>query len=927
MKSVIFLFALCFSVLTFGQKKVLDHKDFEIWNTIKNPSISPNGKHIMYALEKGEKDRFLKLKNTLGITVFEYNRGSNGRFTYNSKFAIFTIKPYKDSIISLKRKKVKKDKLPKDSLGIYNISTKSLTKIGNIKSYKIPEKWTGFIAYQFEEIKKEKKKKKGKSKTKKKSKKANKKNGFHLVVRNLVTQKQDTFKFVTQYTFAEKGKKLAFATSGKTKKDNAAVYVYNLETNKLQEIYQHRKAKISQLNFSKTGNKLSFIADNDSTKVQQRPNELYFWNANNSKAQKLLDNNTTPKGYKVSSDGKIRFSKDEKKLFFGLTTPTIVKDTTLVNEEIVNVEVWSYNQPRLYTVQEQQLKNDLKKSYETVIHLDSKKLVQLGTKEYPNVKLTKDANSNYALVRNPKPHQLESQWDGLRATEISTVNLTTGKRSQILPKTSGYLNISPKGKYIYGYNRIDSTWFAYNTKEKIYKTLTNNKRFYREIHDTPTPPRSYGIAGWTKDDNAILIYDRYDIWKFNPKNGKNVQLTKGRETKTVYRYVQLDKEEQNIDTEKNWLLLTFDEINKNSGYYEYTPKSEGQKVLKVLIDKPYRYSKPIKAELADGLIFTRQSFKEFPDIRFSNNTDFTETIRISDANPQQANYNWGTIELVDWTSLDGRKLKGLLVKPENFDPTKKYPMIVNFYEKRSDRLNTHWNPYPGRSTINYSFYASRGYLIFNPDIYYKDGKPGESAYNCIIPGIEMLIKKGFVDKNNIGVQGHSWGGYQIAHLVTKTDIFKCAESGAPVANMISAYGGIRWQTGLSRQFQYEHTQSRIGGTLWEYPSKYIENSPIFNIDKINTPLLIMHNDKDGHVPWYQGIEFFVALRRLGKPSWFLNYNDEPHWPLKLQNRKDFNIRMAQFFDHYLKGKPKPRWMKRGVPAIEKGVKQGYELDD
>jgi dipeptidyl aminopeptidase/acylaminoacyl peptidase len=216
-------------------------------------------------------------------------------------------------------------------------------------------------------------------------------------------------------------------------------------------------------------------------------------------------------------------------------------------------------------------------------------------------------------------------------------------------------------------------------------------------------------------------------------------------------------------------------------------------------------------------------------------------------------------------------------------------------------------------------------VIFNPDIEYSVGYPGESAFNCVIPGVTSLVEKGFIDKDNIGVQGHSWGGYQIAYLVTKTDIFKAAESGAPVPNMISAYGGIRWWTGLSRQFQYEHTQSRIGGTPWEYPARYIENSPIFNIDKINTPLLIMHNDADGHVPWYQGIEFFVSLRRLGKPSWFLNYNGEPHWPLKMQNRKDFNIRMAQFFDYYLKGDAKPVWMEKGVTPMQKGIQQGYEL--
>ena len=337
----------------------------------------------------------------------------------------------------------------------------------------------------------------------------------------------------------------------------------------------------------------------------------------------------------------------------------------------------------------------------------------------------------------------------------------------------------------------------------------------------------------------------------------------------------------------------------------------------------YQYRNFSLAQDSDQIIFTKQNFTTFPDLLSTEK--FKKIAVISNANPQQKNYNWGTAELVSWTSLDGIPLEGLLIKPENFDPQKKYPLLVNFYEKSSDGLNRHSIPAPGRSTINYSFYASRGYVIFLPNIHYIEGYPGQSAYNSVIPGVTSLIEKGFIDKDHIGVQGHSWGGYQIAYLVTKTYIFKCAEAGAPVPNMISAYGGIRWWTGLSRMFQYEQTQSRIGGTLWEYPLRYIENSPIFFVDKINTPLLIMHNDADGHVPWYQGIEFFVALRRLNKPAWMLNYQGEPHWPLKLQNQIDFNIRMSQYFDYYLKEAAMPKWMQTGVSALELGIHQNLEL--
>ncbi len=174
------------------------------------------------------------------------------------------------------------------------------------------------------------------------------------------------------------------------------------------------------------------------------------------------------------------------------------------------------------------------------------------------------------------------------------------------------------------------------------------------------------------------------------------------------------------------------------------------------------------------------------------------------------------------------------------------------------------------------------------------------------------------------MQGHSWGGYQTAYLATQTDMFACGESGAPVSNMTSAYGGIRWGTGMSRMFQYEKSQSRIGDTLWNARDKYINNSPLFFADKVNTPLLILHNDQDTAVPWYQGIELFVALRRLEKPAWMLNYNGEPHGVMGDANRKDFAKRMQQFFDHYLKGEAMPVWMADGLPAVDKGKKFGFE---
>lgn len=925
MKKALILVLAFLPFTAIAQKKALEHTDYDLWNTIEQPMLAPDGTKVLFTLERGEKDHFFKVKGVDGTLIFEHDRSPNALFNYDSNYVLFTIKAWKDSVIAMKSRKVKKEDLPKDSLGILNLNTKEVTKIPRVKSFKVPEEWSGYLAYTLEKEQKDPKEKEKDStanKTGKATKKVGKKNGFHVVLRNLNTKNEDTLRYVTHYTFAKKGEYFAYSTTGSDKKSNSGVILMNLKTQESDTIYTSKKGSYTQLNFSETGERLAFVVDTDTTKVQVRPNALYHWKKGLPEAELLVNSESAPEGYLVSADGKVHFSKDESKLYFGLRKPPVFKDTTLTDEEIVNVEVWTYNEPRLYTVQELQLKNDTVRSYTTAVHLKNKKLVPVADNAFPESELGDEGNSNIALVGTKTPYELQSQWTGYNDYDYRVVDVLTGDAAVTISKTER-LRLSPKAKFAFGYSRKDTTWVTFDTSSGVRRELTKNKVFYNEWHDYPDHPYPYGYAGFTADDKAILLYDRYDIWQFDPKTGEGQRLTKGREQKTRYRYIKLDEEERFLDPKSKWLLSTFDETTKNAGFVYYDARRDR---ITPLVSGPYRYANAKKAKRSDQLIFTRESFQEFPDLRTAD-ADFKKVNVLSNANPQQSDYNWGTIELMHWTSLDGKALTGLLVKPENFDSDKKYPLLVNFYERSSDRLHRHRIPRAERSSINYSFYTSRGYVIFNPDVAYREGYPGESAYNCVIPGVTSLIEKGFIDKDNIGVQGHSWGGYQIAYLVTKTDIFKAAESGAPVPNMISAYGGIRWWTGLSRQFQYEHTQSRIGGTPWEYPTRYIENSPIFNIDKINTPLLIMHNDADGHVPWYQGIEFFVSLRRLGKPSWFLNYNGEPHWPLKLQNRKDFNIRMAQFFDHYLKGAPKPVWMERGVPALEKGVYQGLELLD
>jgi dipeptidyl aminopeptidase/acylaminoacyl peptidase len=325
-------------------------------------------------------------------------------------------------------------------------------------------------------------------------------------------------------------------------------------------------------------------------------------------------------------------------------------------------------------------------------------------------------------------------------------------------------------------------------------------------------------------------------------------------------------------------------------------------------------------------MFTASRFDEFPDV-WVTDSNFKAPKKISNGDAQRAQFNWGTAEMVNFKNTDGVALKGMLLKPDNFDPKKKYPMIVYIYERLSQGLHQFRNPGPGTS-INPTYYVSNGYLIFMPDIVYKTGYPGRDALQCVLPAVQAVVDRGYVDENNIGIQGHSWGGYQIAYMVTQTNRFKAAEAGAAVSNMTSAYSGIRWGTGLPRQFQYEHSQSRIGGSLWEYPMRYLENSPIFHVDKVQTPLLLINNDEDDAVPWYQGIEFYLGLRRMNKEAYMFSYNGEKHGLRRRINQKDYTRRMQEFFDHFLKGAPAPEWMEKGIPYLQKEKeKEKYRVAD
>jgi acetyl esterase/lipase len=666
-------------------------------------------------------------------------------------------------------------------------------------------------------------------------------------------------------------------------------------------------------------------ADTAKTKVYS----LYHWNEK-AGAIRIVDTLTNGMidGWCVGEYSNTRFSQDGTKLFFG-TAPRPLPEfkDSLPDDEKVSVDVWKWDDPLIQPMQKIQADNERRRTYLAVYLLPEKKMVQLADETMEEVRTIQKGNGLLAAGFSYLPYRRQITWQSGETGEVFLVNVLTGKREKVFGASRNRVNLSPAGKYLYWYELADSNWYALSVEKKMKINFTGmiDACFYDVLMDMPQPSEPYGSAGWTADDKYILLYDQFDIWKIDPTfREKPVNLTAGigKAGEVEYRYVDLDKENEFLPLSGKIYLHGFHVNNKKSGYF--TADIGKASIPEALVFGEYSYSRLGKAKNDARLYWQRSNVEQYPDL-WTGDGSMKEARKVSVTNPQQSNYLWGTVELVEWTSFDQQKLQGLLYKPENFDPTKKYPMIVYFYERMSDGLYSYGAPRPMSSSINRAYCVSNGYLFFIPDIPYVIGYPGESAFNAVVSGTKYLVDRyPFIDKDRLGIEGHSWGGYQTAYIITRTDMFRAAESGAPVSNMTSAYGGIRWESGMSRMFQYEESQSRIGGTLWEKPMHYYNNSPIFFVPKIHTPVLILHNDEDGAVPWYQGIEFYMALRRLDKPAWMLTYNGEGHGLRKWGNRVDFSIRMMQFFDHFLKDAPEPEWMKEGIPFLEKGRNKGLE---
>lgn len=964
--AVIATSAFVLPAVAHAQKKVLTQADWDIWKSINAPVLSNDGNWAVYTLVPQVGDGELVIRSTHGSTEYRVPRGFLGRpnntpgglrpqgrggaaapggapaplITADSRYVIVSTQPTQAEVERESRGRAGRGAAGgaanRQSMVIVSLADGHQTTVANVRSFRIAPDAGDWLAYvpQPDSAAGDSTNRAGGNGRGGRGGRGGapsgprRQFGSPLVLRNLATGAEEKLSDVLAFAFDDSAKVFGYTVvSHDSTKDGA--FVRNLASGATTTLLTGH-GDYKDLTFDRAGAQVAFIADRDEIGQEKPRYTLYQASLKSGAAQAVVTPAQIPTGLHIADGSAVAFTRAGNAITLNIAPPPIdsVPADSLVGKAVF--DLWNYKDPTLQPAQKLSAARDRNKSYEAVYLIGARKLVRLADDSVPTVALSDDAKM--ALATSRERYMVESMW-GEGGTDVYALDPATGTRKLVREKISGSAQLSPDAKYIAFFDK--GHWYTYGTTTGKTVDVTGNLKdveFGNETTDTPSIPDAWGVAGWTPGDKSMLVYDHYDVWELDPNGVKPAIMvtdSAGRRDSIQFRLSleglrggrggrggAASAERGIVDPNKPLLLSAVDEQTMASGFYrdQLGVKRAPEKI--VMADEAY--GTPIKAADADEYMITKSTFQEFPDLWVG--PSLTQLTRISDANPQQKDYNWGSVELVHWTSEDGKPLKGMLFKPENFDPHKKYPMITYFYEKLSNTFHSYVPP-NGRNVINYTHYVSNGYLVFVPDIVYETGYPGPSSVNCVVPGVEMLLARGYVDPKGLGIQGQSWGGYQTAFIITRTHLFSAAMAGAPVANMTSAYGGIRWGSGLARAFQYEVGQSRIGKPLIDAPQLYIENSPLFWLDRVTTPLFIMSDDADDAVPWYQGIELFVGMRRLGKEVYLIDYNNDVHNPAGRANQKDIAMRMQQFFDTKLKGAPAPDWMVHGIPYVAKGRDQ------
>lgn len=748
-------------------------------------------------------------------------------------------------------------------------------------------------------------------------------NSGDLVLRDLASGAVRNIGNVDLYAFDAAGRFLAYTIDAAQEMGNG-IYLLDPATGVTRAL-STAEASYSQLAWSESGTDLAVLKGTKDRARRQRDNVLLAW-TNLGGQERAVDvdpaRDPAMAGKLVVSEfAPLRWLKGTSRLLVGVKEQEAEPADAEGGEPKANVDVWHWKDPEPQSVQMLRVAQERRATYAAVVDLGTGRLTRLADSAMRTI--TPAPEGKWAIGRLDAPYRRQNSW-GWSTADYYRVNLETGERALIQPRLNRTMGFSPNGR-----------WFLYLKDEHVYAhdlesgkahriDAAAGRSFVNQEDDRAAEKPIYGVAGWSRDGSSVLLYHRYDVWQLPLEGGgRPVNLTRGVGDRDQIRFRLVrfgggggfgsSSDDEGLDLSKPLTLSAYGEYTKKTGYWELAP---GQ-APRPLIWADRNVGSLQKADSSDRVLFTQQTFQEFPDVWVSN-TRLASPRKLTDANPHLAEYAWGSKVLVDYRNSKGKRLQATLTLPAGYEPGKKYPMLVYFYEIMS---NTHHNfsmpVYDDRPHI--STYASDGYLVLQPDIVYEIGKPGTSALDAVTAAVKRVIELGYADPARIGLQGHSWGGYQSSFIVTQTDMFAAVVTGAPLTNLISMYNILYKSSGTVNGGILEMSQGRMGADVTPANAHdlYESQSPTFHVRNIRTPFLILHGTEDGAVDWNQGLEFYNLARRHGKEVILLSYPGEPHHLARKENQKDFQLRMKQYFDHYLKGVPAPSWMTDGVPHIRK----------
>jgi dienelactone hydrolase len=949
MKKKILLLGIlsCLNIFCYSQKPLIDSSVFGKWPKVSfDGIISSDGKFVSYSVNQGlNRKQSLFLQGIDNAWKKEISNGDNIFFSKDGENAIF---------------------IKDDSLNILRLGTEDRIIEPHVNEYKVYEDKTKSILIYYIRDEKE------------------------LVIHDIHTRDAKKFLEVNNYINIQSKPYLLIQLESSNKEKSWDFKLINLQTNKETIVSRQSSFPVSNSMFCPSGdsfiyvdtktqgddtlsklhwydindgqdrtischksNPIHFVFDKEGKQlIYMIGNEVWYYRQGSEKASMRLNITSVELEPELKITNNFKFSGNGKWICFTLIKhPGNKKD---IIERAAGVDVWNYKETPL---QSQQLKEIIENSvmeYHAVIPVQKKgslsgEIIRLDHEGDALLTSSEEIYGEYVLVIHRRGSGISSDvlrkgdthdwwWNAATMPAVCLVSLIDGKRTVLRGYSPSYFLslpyfISTNGRYVLyfensGGKNSRSHWYSYEIATGIKRCLTKNigVSFALEQSDDNFPRSRYApyrgdAIEWIDGGNKVLLHDRYDIWELSVANeSPAVCLTEhyGRKNKIIFNILN---RKENLKIGDTIQFTGFNRISKDAGYFE---KIIGQHGIHKIIFGPYLYTYFKKADNALCWLVMRQSAEMSPNYFITK--DGKKFVQISHVAPE-SNYNWMTAELIHWKTFNGNYAVGMLYKPNNFNPKKKYPVILHYYERLSDGFHYFLYPDYSYADLNIPYYVSQGYLIFVPDIYYNVGEVGESAYNYIVSGATNLMKRPYVDGRRLALQGHSFGGYQTQFIVTHSKLFAAVVAAAGWPDLISRYGAIMDNSyGESGQFTSEIERSRIGATLWQRPDLYIKNSPIFNADKVTTPLLLMNNKEDAQVPFSGAMELFTALRRLGKKVWLLQYDGEDHLVTKEKNVFDYTVRMKQFFDHYLKDAPAPRWMVEGVPARLKGIETGYELE-